>query len=43
MTSNPRWRSAASPALPVLVAFALVAVSAPVRAGQVATPGIANR
>ena len=39
MTSNPRWRSAASPGLPVLVAFVLVVVAAPVPAGQVATAG----
>jgi hypothetical protein len=39
MTWNPRWRSAASLGLPTVVALAVVAFSAPVPAGQVATHG----
>src|SRR5437879_3906642 len=39
MTWKPRWRSAASVGLPAAVALVVVAFSAPVPAGQVATTG----
>src|ERR1700730_9167820 len=39
MTWKPRWRSAASVGLPAAVALVVVALSAPVPSGQVATTG----
>ncbi len=39
MIRKPRWRSAASVGLPAAVALVVVAFSAPVPAGQVATTG----